>query len=122
MAVEYENPPTPLPTLEQVEMMKYQAEIDKGVEDANLMDVDTKLYMEVLCTDISAIYWRLTFCGTCSKPKIVHTTPGARNCTRTMIPQIIRTRYKLACESNKVMDMVAHILAAQTREERVTLA
>ena len=82
--------------------------------------MDSKLYIEMLCTE-GDVYWRPTFCASCSKPKIIHAA-AARGCTRTKITQLLRTKYELACNSNPVMGVAAKILTAKVREERAAQA
>ena len=113
------NPPPP-PGTEQDEMTRLQKEIKRGVEDSSLLDMDSKLSIEMLCTE-GDVYWRPTFCASCSKPKITHAA-AARGCTRTKITQLLRTKYELACKSNTVMGVAAKILTAKVREERAAQA
>ena len=102
------TPPTM--TQEQAEMARLQVEVDQAVENTQLMDVNATIYISVICTDATSVYWIPTFCTSCCKPKIVHTPTTLRSYVRTMATQQQRTLYELACKGNRTMEMVAGIL------------
>ena len=82
-----QNQNTPTPTSEQ-------EEVDKGVEENTLLDIDARNYITIISTEIWAVYWRPQFCTTCSKPKVVHSPLVITRCPRQTITQQQRTRYE----------------------------
>ena len=95
-----------------------QDEVDKGVEAHNLLDVDARRYINIISSDIAAIYWRPRFCTTCSKPLVTHDPLQQNRCQRLIITQAERTRYEKACRNNDTMTIAAEIIAATEREAR----
>ena len=98
MAEEDGDEETPRTTLtpEQEEMIRLQAEVDNGVETSQLIDVSGTVYINIICSDATSVYWRPTFCAKCCKPKIVHTPLTLNNCGRSKATQQQRTLYELA--------------------------
>ena len=107
-------PPPPTPTPDEQETARIRVEIETAVEAACLLDGDdAQQYIALLCTE-GEVYWRPTFCQTCSKPRIVHSALN-RTCTRSKITQVLRTKYEILCRSNGPMCVAADVLAAQAR-------
>ena len=107
-----DNSSTPL----TAEQEKIDLEVTKEVEDSNLLDVDGKLYIDLICTG-ETITWRPVFFTNCGKLKINHPSP-ARMCARTTISQALKAKYERACKSNLVMEMAVENLPAKTKEVR----
>ena len=109
-----DSPPHPPPTPDEAETARIRHEIETAVEAVHLLDGDeSHLYIVMLCTE-GEVYWRPSFCATCSKPRIVHSALN-RTCTRSKISQVLRTKYEILCRSNATMNVAADILAAKAR-------
>ena len=95
-----------------------QEEVNKGVEENNLLDVDARRFINIISSDIAAVYWRPKFCTTCSKPMVMHSPLQQNRCQRLILTQVERTRYEKACKNNETMAMATEIITAAAREEK----
>ena len=101
-------------TPEELERERLRKKVELGVEKCNLTDTDARVYINILCADHGAVFWRPVWCQTCTRPKITHDPVGTR-CQRSLIAHSLRIKYELACKGNKVMNAIADILAVTVR-------